>query len=236
MKRSIFGIVALIVIAACGVSIWWYRGENFGKGASKIRFRYNEQNQLTKILGPGKRKTVLTYNERGQVYTMNNGDDTQVYEYTRLGLPQRITDKNGTTGLKYNAEGRLQTMSYPQGDSVTYEYNENGSVTSVAWGEKHYLRYTRDLLGNPIKIGTPAGDFTIQYDYTNRMMQRTYPNGAFSIFTFNHNGRPTRIRHVTPEKHLFLEFEYTYTDNGICGRGGGLSQGTALHFVVSRYL
>ena len=190
-----------------------------GSGTSdkkeKIKFHYNDQDQRTEIMGPGKRKVLLTYNKRGQLYTVDNGDEKQTYKYTRIGLLKSVKDNTGTTCLEHDSNGRLQKMFYPQGDIVTYEYSEYGGVTSVAWGDRHYLRFRRDLLGNPVKIETPSGDFAIRYDYTNRMMQRTYPNGAMSLFQYNQDGRPMLIQHTTPNNQVFLELRYSYDDAGL---------------------
>lgn len=180
-----------------------------------VRLRYNDQNQVTEILGPGQRKIAVTYDPRGRIQTLDNGEKRQRFEYDALGQLRGTTDLTGTTALRYDANGRLQELSYPQGDTIGYRYHDNGTVASVAWGNQHFLRYERDLLGNPVKIVTPVGDFQFRYDYDKGIMQRSYPNGASSEFHYNRDGRPLLIQHATPDHRPFLRLSYTYDDAGL---------------------
>lgn len=74
-------------------------------------------------------------------------------------------------------------------------------LISVCWDDKHSLVYTRDIFGKIILMKTSAGTFTIQRDYNKKIIQRNYPNGAYSHFTFNENGRPLQIKHIVLESN-----------------------------------
>ncbi|MCP4372233.1 MAG: hypothetical protein GY797_29555 [Deltaproteobacteria bacterium] len=181
----------------------------------KVRFRYNDNDKLVEVLGPGERKSSFKYNERGQIKAVKSNDEEQIYEYNRLGFLRSIEDSTGATFLKNDPYGRLMSMTYPRGEKIEYQYDESGRLKLVVLKKKHFLVCERDLLGNIVTLKTPAGDFAMQYDYNKRFIQRKYPNGAFSQFIYNEIGRPVSIVHAAHDNSVVMKFEYLYDERGL---------------------
>ncbi len=210
IKKKIMSVLIILFIGIIGCKKTADDGKSGG-----WRFKYNANGQLAEAIRPDKHKIEYHYNERGQLASIKYETYENQFKYNRLGFITQTIDQTGSTVLGRDLYGRLEKMVYPQGDEVNYRYNEDGNITKVTWGNRHFLEFKRDLMGRTIRMETPAGAFQMLYDYDKRMMQRIYPNGALSQFTFNRDGRPTLIRHALPDKRLILEFRYTYNNAGL---------------------
>ena len=178
-------------------------------------FGYDDQDRLGTIGTPEGGRLTFGRGPDGKITSITDGQATRAFTHDREGRLAGVTDPTGTTRLTSDGHGRLSRMTYPQGDSVVYAYGEAGRIAAVTWGDRHFLRTTRDLFGNIVALDTPAGRFRIDYDYDGRRMKRTYPNGAISTFEYNDDGRATLIRHAGPDGGLVLRLAYAYTDEGL---------------------
>lgn len=210
IKKQILSWLIIFLIGFIGCK----KAADVGKSDS-WRFKYNDSGQLTSIIRPDNQIINYQYNERGKLSLEKYGKDENQFRYNRLGFLNRIIDNTGETIMDRDAWGRLKKMVYPHGDELNYDYYENGNILKVTWGNKHYLKFFRDIVGNPIRIETPAGAFQVIYDYDKRFMERKYPNGAFSQFTYDQDGRTVLIQHISPDRRLIYEFSYTYNNSGL---------------------
>ncbi|MCK5056377.1 MAG: RHS repeat-associated core domain-containing protein [Candidatus Aminicenantes bacterium] len=201
------------------------------------RFKYNENEQLDEVIRPDNRKVEYQYDKSGKLKSKKIGKKQEQFEYNYAGDLTRISDDTGITQIKRDVSGRLKKMVYPRGEELLYKYNENGEIMRVSWGNNHFLKFYRDLLGNTIRMETPAGLFKMSYDYNKRVRQRIYPNGAFSEFQYNREGRPVRIRHALPNGHLVYEFSYSYDDGGLLkiAKEGSSKGELTIHYTYDEY-
>jgi len=181
-------------------------------------FKYNESGLLTEVIRPDNKKIVYRYNDCGKLISVYSNDLKNTFRYNSLGFLNRITDNNGATVMERSHYGRMTKMIYPQGDELLYQYNEDGEVVSIDWKDHHFLRFFRDIMGRIIKLETPVGIFKMQHDYNKRFTQRIYPNGAFSQFRYNSDGRPLIIQHASSSGNILLKFQYFYNDAGLLER------------------
>lgn len=201
------------------------------------RFKYNDSGQLAKVIRPDNQEITYKYNERNKLSSVESKDQIDQFQYSRLGFLNRIADNTGSTQLERDSYGRLEKMVYPRGDEVKYHYNEDGDIAKVAWGNNHFLEFSRDLMGRTVQMDTPAGTFQVLHDYDKHRMQRTYPNGAFSQFTYNREGRPVLIQHVLSNRRVIYEFRYTYNNSGLLEVTHELSPNgeVTIHYTYDEY-
>jgi YD repeat-containing protein len=101
--------------------------------------------------------------------TMSDGSGNAVWNYdvtgNLLAETKTINGQTFTTGYGYDDYGRLQTMAYPDGETVTYSYNDMNQVNHVE-GEDVYLNSAvYDTLGQPKTWNLGNGvEQTIGYD------------------------------------------------------------------------
>ena len=116
----------------------------------QIRYLYDGMNRLTEIVYPFSENTRYEYgapnapnNSAGRVTKIL--DETGSIEYTYGELGQVVTEtreikllplsrgQTRTATMRYSSDylGRMQEIVYPDGETVTYEYNYGGEITSV---------------------------------------------------------------------------------------------------------
>jgi YD repeat-containing protein len=108
-------------------------------------------------------------------------------------LEQTIGNVTRTASATYENTGRLSTLTYPAGFTISYQYNGDGQVTAIKKGTTTLASYTYDTAGR-LSTRTLANGVTTHYQYNtmSRLVQITVttPNGnrrggqigEFSIF------------------------------------------------------
>ena len=109
--------------------------------------------------------TSMTYNPSGLLTSA----DGLTIKRDVMGHP---VDLNGIA-LTYTSAGRLATLTYAPGKTVTYAYDNAGRFGSV-----------RDWVG---------GQTTFTYDAASRLAGLTYPNGVATTYAFDANDRLSGI-------------------------------------------
>ena len=131
----------------------------------QIVYQYDGLNRLVKIDYPDTKDTVYTYGganapgqAAGKILKVQDASGTLEYEYGSLGEVTKETRTlrthlNGyfpteTAVMEYRSDylGRMQWITYPDGEKVTYGYDKGGQVTSVT-GENfgNIFEYVKDI-------------------------------------------------------------------------------------------
>ena len=153
-----------------------------------IVYEYDGLNRLVRIDYPDTEDTVYTYGgandshgAAGKILSVTDASGTLEYEYGRLGEVIKetrtlATHLNGsspteTAVMEYQSDylGRMQWIAYPDGEKITYGYDNGGQVISVTgehWG--HEFSYVANILydqyGQRTRIDYGNGTFT-EYNY-----------------------------------------------------------------------
>ena len=154
----------------------------------QIVYEYDGLNRLIKIDYPDTEDTVYTYGgandthgAAGKICSITDASGTLEYEYGKLGEVTKetrtlSTHLNGnnpseTAVMEYRSDylGRMQWIIYPDGEKITYGYDNGGQVVSVKgehWG--HDFDYVTNILydqyGQRTRIDYGNGTFT-EYNY-----------------------------------------------------------------------
>ena len=154
----------------------------------QIVYEYDGLNRLVHIDYPDTEDTVYTYGgandthgAAGKILSVADASGTLEYEYGKLGETTKetrtlATHLNGnnpseTAVMEYRSDylGRMQWIVYPDGEKVTYGYDNGGQVISVT-GEHygHEFNYVTNILydeyGQRTRIDYGNGTFT-EYNY-----------------------------------------------------------------------
>ncbi len=123
---------------------------------------------------------------------------TESYTYDAVGRTATVTrvmnQVEYLTRTTYTAFGALETLTYPDGEVVTYAYDAGGRVTSV--------------------VGAGTYVSSITYSAAGQIKDLTYGNTVVR----NHTYAPTTLRLLTLQTRLggttFQDLEYTYSPGG----------------------
>ena len=154
----------------------------------QIVYEYDGLNRLIRIDYPDTEDTVYTYGganathgAAGKILSVTDASGTLEYEYGKLGettketrtLSTHLNSSNPTETavMEYRSDylGRMQWITYPDGEKVSYGYDRGGQVVSVKgehWG--HDFDYVTNILydqyGQRTRIDYGNGTFT-EYNY-----------------------------------------------------------------------
>lgn len=127
-----------------------------------ITFDIDELNRVIRKsypAGSGMTDVVYTYDEtdasnaKGRLTTMTDGSGSTKYHYDPLGRAvksvKRVDSVDYTIEKAFDGLGRLDNITYPDGESIDYYYDAGGNLTEVS-GYAEYDEY--NALGQPGKL------------------------------------------------------------------------------------
>ena len=156
----------------------------------QILYEYDGLNRLIRIDYPDTEDTIYTYGNAsdksvgaaGKILSVTDASGTIEYEYGKLGEVTKetrtlSTHLNGskpteTAVMEYQSDylGRMQWIAYPDGEKITYGYDNGGQVISV----------TGSNYGNEFNYVT-----NILYDQYGQRTRIDYGNGTFTEYSYN---------------------------------------------------
>ena len=155
----------------------------------QIVYEYDGLNRLVRIDYPDTEDTVYTYGgandthgAANRILSVTDASGTLEYEYGRLGEITKetrtlATHLNGsnpteTAVMEYRSDylGRMQWITYPDGEKVAYGYDNGGQVISV----------TGSNYGNEFNYVT-----NILYDEYGQRTRIDYGNGTFTEYSYD---------------------------------------------------
>ena len=145
-------------------------------------------------------------------------NDTILYEYDTRGKLRRATNREGSITVFYYEHGAPQQVSYPNGRSVYYGYNDDyqrsytadnlGFNVSYYYNEKKLLSSIRNSTSNESIV-------SFEYDVNGKLSRKTLANGAYTIFDYDENTRRlSSTMNYHSNNSLSSKFEYTYDTKG----------------------
>ena len=128
---------------------------------------------------------------RGQLhYIQYDGNTAEFFTYDGLGRPSQhtryIDGTSYTESQTYNANGQTDTLTFPDGFAIRYEYNDKGlleTVTRTSDSKQLYKVYSRNLYLQPTRCGYGNGTAT-DYEY-NTFGMLTRINTGIKIYQQN---------------------------------------------------
>jgi len=119
-----------------------------------VKYQYNKLDQNT-VVNDGEFNYRFDYDERGNVKTFTSGNGTGAsFKYDDRGLVQQLVvgKKDGTDLLdesySYDANGNRTQIKYPDGKTISYEYEQLDQLAKETLKDGTVLEYTYDGFGN----------------------------------------------------------------------------------------
>ena len=120
--------------------------------------------------------------------------DQSLYHFNSSGKLTQLGNGHGQhLNLVYDGSGRLQRVTEPvSGKFFTLAYNAAGLVQSVTDSGNRKVTFTYDGNGNLLSIAKPIGTITYTYDSLGRVLTGTNPAGVQAFSNTYDAGRITR--------------------------------------------
>ncbi|MCK6630236.1 MAG: DUF6531 domain-containing protein, partial [Anaerolineae bacterium] len=185
-----------------------------------INYQYDLVNRLTYIDYPNPDADVtFGYDALGRRTSMSDGVGNSVYIYDDLdrliGLTQpAVGGPSAAVGYGYDARGNRTRLTYPDGKTVVYGYDNADRITTISpdWDtgsyNYQYLNHRLITTTNPAGVAT-----TYNYDTANRLTGLTHlASSPLSSYTYALDATGN-VRTVTETQSLVLPAG-TYQESG----------------------
>ena len=155
-------------------------------------------------------ETTYSYTQAGDIKSILYGDGSSV-EYTYNSLRQliQIKDALGTIEIESDKFGRATKVVDYQGEEVNYTYGKNGERLKIAYpdGKSVSYEYDKYLRLTSLTLGNKRVDY--YYDKEGRLIRKDMPDDVSSIYEYNERGLLSGLSHLKGNKKL-EEYIYAY--------------------------
>jgi RHS repeat-associated protein len=138
---------------------------------------------------------AMTYDSAGRLVATQRGGWVETYAYDGDDRITNTTQNGYVVQYSYDELNRNRTVTYPSGLTITETLDGRDRLITV-----------HDGTANP-----PIATYT--YDADDRVVQRTYRNGAVTTYTYDADSHPTNIDHTLGVSHL-VTTTYAYDPVG----------------------
>ncbi len=175
--------------------------------AEAIESVYNSLGQLTSYSDADHNVSTYEYDIDGRPTKVFDGKGTQTYTYDPTsGLLATLVDSAaGTFAGTYDVEGELQTETYPNGMTASYERNAVGQATRLAYVKGRSTWYqdqvSLSIHGQWLNQQTTQAADSYAYDSLGRMVATTEsPNGKPCVaYLYSYDEESDRISETKRE-------------------------------------
>ncbi len=210
---------------------------NLRNNGASINYIYDTLGRIEKIDYPFMEDTVYTYGVQGDDYnragrivkitdesgSIENfygklGETTQVIKTIKRLAPLE-DDKSASFNYTFDYQGRMETITYPDGEVVSYTYNRSGEVEKInsvhnglnttyienigydEFGQRTYIRYENGI------------ETKYTYDEDRRWLNNIETKNAFNTlqeidYTFDRTGNILSIINVSGRYLVNQNYEY----------------------------
>ena len=229
----------------------------------KIEFQYDDHG-LLRAAAYGGGRVQYTYDGNGnRIWMQDSGGSTQHFydAFDRLSAVYWQRGGRGLVAYEHGPAGRISRVSYfslKGGQSAVFSrFLPEDPASAGDWGQRerallgvlrsgtpqpdYSISLFHDVLGRVTLVQTPGGPVTYEYLPKSRQVQRKYPNGIASLFTYNAAGQMASVRHGKGDGALLQEYRYEHDRAGRVAKvvetgPAGQQRNSGLEWTTGGYL
>ena len=166
----------------------------------EVLYPENLFNRVTYTYG----KAGDKYNRAGRLALVEDASGGEAYYYGRQGevtktvrtVMASVADiRTYVYGATYDSWNRVQTMTYPDGEVVTYHYNAAGQVESLTSNKQGRQSVIVDKIG---------------YDKEGHTVYTKLGNGTETTYTYDKQRERLQVMNLTADGQTVMENKYRY--------------------------
>lgn len=177
---------------------------------TKIQYVYNADRQLSEFIDANGHKEKYTYDENGKIknITDKNGAVLANNTYDENGIVLSQKDANGNL-IEFSYEDGATKVTYNGKESETYSLNSEYKVSKISYSDGTSKSYTYDDAGYLTSETDEKGQkTTYTYDSNHNLTLQNNPDGTSEKYTYDSHGNVTSITNPDGTKET-----YEYDDN-----------------------
>ncbi|WP_199517381.1 RHS repeat-associated core domain-containing protein, partial [Nucisporomicrobium flavum] len=174
-------------------------------------YAYDVDGRVQDVSDALQHTTHTTYDGAGRVKTITDAMGyTTKFGYYADGSPYSTTDAEGGISYTYrDAAGRLDIAEDIAGRQTRYQYDDAERLQKVTKPNGDAISYTYDGRGNKLSETTAAGTTHYTYDLRDRLLSTKSPGGHLSTVTYDDAGEVEATTDALKKTTL-----YAYDDAG----------------------
>lgn len=157
--------------------------------------------------------TTCAYNPDGteKGYTFADGRFVK-YRYNAMKQLIQMEDWLGRTIVENDVMGRVEKVTYPDGEAVAYEWGKKGELKNILYPNRGRAEYCYDKAQRLISFR--SGEEKVDYTYFENgfLKKKDYNDGFCTAYQFDASGKIREICHRQGETVLD-KFSYQYDKN-----------------------
>lgn len=180
----------------------------------KETYTYNNIGRMIAKTDRDGNRTDYEYNRLGLIRGIHYADGRKLTAgYDQLNHLNHLNDWLGETGIENDALGRVLRVKDYKNQTVTYSYGICGEQKSITYPDGHTVHYDYDenLQLRKLTDGDHVTDY--QYDGLGRLIQKSFPNGTGTDYAYYQGGLLKSL--INRDREGILDhFEYRYDESG----------------------
>lgn len=163
--------------------------------------------------------TKVTYDALGNVTGLKYADEKEVlFSYDALSHLKEMRDWNGVTSIVSDAMGRTISVTDDLGKSIQYEWNSVGQKARMAYPDGNEVTYQYNENGLLDCLVTKDGQTKYVYDTMGKIKKKSLPNGILTQYQYNSIGKLEEICHMGKDFQERYHYIYDAVGNKIEAR------------------
>lgn len=177
------------------------------------QYRYNTEEQLTKILNEKGEAYTFTLDSVGNVLQEQSFDDAiKKYERDLAGQVTKLTKNSGKTiTYDYDNSGRITDITHDNGDTQTFDYNPAGQLIT-AINKDAEVSFTRNALG--LITNEAVNGQSITHQYNNLGVRTALKSSLGANIQFQHDNFGNLANLTADNSDTQWEANYKYDSLG----------------------
>ena len=197
----------------------------------KLNTMIDAKGRMVQAAVAGTTPVQLTYDGRGRLASMIQGDRIYTLTYNSQGYVSKLTDPLArNVRFTYNLTGRVTRQTLPDGQFIRYGYDSKGNMTSLTPPGRpaHAFTYTAvdQLKEYRPPLLTVSGNTLYTYDLDKKISRITQPDGQLINFGYDaaqrlniqttptgsthyaYNAITGDLNHIATDEGEILDFTY----------------------------
>ncbi|MEX2460407.1 MAG: hypothetical protein WD469_03775 [Paenibacillaceae bacterium] len=207
-----------------------------GSGQDYYEYTYDPNGNLLAEKKPGGLTMKYAYDYMNRKIREDYSNGTWVaYTYDKTNNVLTRSDATGTILYTYYDNNQLKQATYPNGDTMGYEYNLNGEKSAEIINGKR-SDVIHDTLGRPkTYTDTNRNEYTYEYDADGFVTDIIYPNGTITKVSYK-PGHLIDTQHTEKAGTTLHASSYVYNAREFVTSGNDQGDATAYTYNVREQL
>jgi len=174
-------------------------------------FKYSVKGQLIEKLDKDGYLTKYDYTTHGDVSNIQYADGKEVkMRYNVLRQLTEVNDWLGTTKIMVDALGRATRITNHQDKTIDYTWGVNGEKRSLTYPDGNTVSYEYDELLRLNQVDDGKNKVSYHYDEYSRLVEKAFQNGVRASYQYDMVGRLAELSHWKRGTHEELLDKFTY--------------------------